>query len=45
MIRQMRNFISENRMDKCFRWLGFIQGSLWTIGDFTLEELKNHNKE
>ncbi len=33
---------SEN---KAMRWLGFMQGSLWALGTFSLEELKRHSKE
>ena len=32
------------RIEKKFRWLGFIQGVLWMTGEQTLEELKNANK-
>ena len=44
MLDEMEGFIRENRMDKTFRWLGFIQGTLWVSGVFTLEELKTHNR-
>jgi hypothetical protein len=33
----------EERMDKVFRWLGFMQGVLWTLDVYTLDELKAHN--
>jgi hypothetical protein len=44
MIPKMKNFLQQNRRDKVFRWLGFMQGVLWTKGIFTLEQLKNHNR-
>jgi hypothetical protein len=44
MIPEMREFIKTGRREKFFRWLGFIQGVLWKRGDFTLNELRNHNK-
>jgi len=44
MIPKMRAFITEGRMDKAFRWLGFIQGCLWCTGIFCLEDLKNHSR-
>jgi len=44
MLEKMEAFIEEGRMDKAFRWLGFIQGVLWTTGLYTLEELKNHSR-
>lgn len=30
--------------DKFNRWLGFIQGIFWLHGDFTLDQLKEHNR-
>ncbi len=30
---------------KANRWLAFVQGYLWTIGEYTVEELKQHNKQ
>jgi hypothetical protein len=44
MLDQMEGFVKENRMGKVFRWLGFIQGALWRMGIYSLEELKNHNR-
>lgn len=31
------------RLEKAFRWLGFIQGWLWTQGWFSIDTLKRHN--
>ncbi len=44
MLDQMVQFVKEGRMEKTFRWLGFIQGVLWANGIYTLAELQNHNK-
>lgn len=44
LIDDMRRFVAEGRMDKVFRWLGFIQGVLWTNGWYTLAELMDHNR-
>lgn len=30
---------------KVMRWLGFMQGVLWTQQRFTLEQLKEHNSK
>lgn len=43
MLDKMEVFIEENRIDKVFRWLGFIQGVLWSQGIYTLTELTGHN--
>ena len=44
MLDEMEIFIQEGRMEKVFRWLGFIQGCLWRIGVYTVQEMKNHNR-
>ena len=44
MIDQMEIFITEGRMEKVMRWLGFLQGVFWSNGWYCLEDLKNHNR-
>jgi len=44
MLDTMEEFVRDGRMEKCFRWLGFIQGCLLSGGSFTLNELKNHSR-
>jgi hypothetical protein len=44
MLDKMLQFIREGRMEKTFRWLGFIQGVLWSQGIYTLTDLQNHNR-
>ncbi|MFH0969311.1 MAG: hypothetical protein V1804_02285 [Patescibacteria group bacterium] len=44
MLAKMEEFIKEGRIEKVHRWLGFVQGCLWMIGDFNLEDLRNHNR-
>ena len=44
MLDKMAEFVRDNRIDKAFRWLGFIQGCFWSLGCYTLEELKNHSR-
>jgi hypothetical protein len=43
MIKQMRDWPAE-RLEKSFRWLGYIQGVMETLGVADLETLKNMNK-
>jgi len=45
MISQMDEFIREGKMDKVFRWLGFIQGCLWAGRIYTISEMKTHNRK
>ena len=44
MLDKMVEFVHEGRMGKTFRWLGFIQGVLWTSRICSLTDLKNHNR-
>ena len=44
MLAKMEVFVKEGRIDKAFRWPGFVQGCLWSTGQYSLEELKNHNR-
>lgn len=44
MIPQIRQFIREGRMEKVNRWLGFIQGILFSFGIYTIEEERDHNR-
>lgn len=44
MLDKMEQFVREDRMDKVFRWLGFIQGVLWRSGVYNLDSLKNHSR-
>jgi len=44
MLDKMEVFIKEGRIEKTFRWLGFIQGCLWMAGCYSLDDLKNHNR-
>lgn len=44
MIPKMEEMIKEGRREKSFRWLGFMQGVLWSFGEFSLNDLRDHNR-
>ncbi len=44
MMDEIDRFVDEVRLDKAFRWLGFIQGVLFYKGYYSLHDLKLHNK-
>lgn len=44
MISKMRVFLAEDRREKTFRWLGFIQGVFYSLGIYTIEDMANHNR-
>ena len=31
-------------IEKAMRWLGFIQGGLWSAGLFSIDQMKDHNR-
>lgn len=35
---------TPERREKRMRWLGFVQGVLYAIGDFSVDELKDHSR-
>ena len=46
--RQLDSYQSEagysEDWEKANHWLGFIQGVLWLHGDYTLDQLQDHNR-
>ncbi|MBI2097507.1 MAG: hypothetical protein HYT46_01035 [Candidatus Vogelbacteria bacterium] len=44
MLDKMVEFVREGRMEKVFRWLGFVQGVLWSNRVYTLTDFRNHNR-
>jgi hypothetical protein len=44
MLDKILESVSEKRIEKAFRWLGFVQGVLWTSRVYPLTDLKNHNR-
>jgi hypothetical protein len=43
MCQEAQTFVDSNRVEKAMRWLGFLQGVLWSHGYCTLDELKRHS--
>lgn len=44
MCAEIKEFVKKEEMDKAFRWLGFVQGVLWCVGEYTINELRDHNR-
>lgn len=49
MLNEMEDFLNpelerDGDWDKFNRWLGFIQGVFWVGGDYTLNEMRDHNR-
>lgn len=44
MLGKIDEFVHDDRIEKVFRWLGFLQGYLFATGQFTIGELEDHNR-
>lgn len=44
MCSQIKGLVAEKKIDKAHRWLGFLQGILWTQGIFSIDEMRAHNR-
>lgn len=44
MLGEMRTLIAGGRREKAMRWLGFVQGVMFTTGVRTIEQMKKDNK-
>lgn len=44
MIPRMRELIADDQLEKLWRWLGWMQGVLWSFGIYTLDEERGHNR-
>ncbi len=42
MLGEMERHAAEWPEDKLNRWLGFVQGALWMLGVYTIDDLRNH---
>lgn len=45
MCNESMHHVTEGKMEKAMRWLGFIQGVLWMTGQASIHEMKDHNRE
>ena len=45
MCPMMRDLIAAGKLDRANRWLGFLQGLLWTQGLVSVNELRLINEE
>jgi hypothetical protein len=43
-VGQVREFLKDGRREKAMRWLGFLQGALWSEGLFSISSLADHNR-
>lgn len=44
MLDAIDNFIITGRREKAMRWLGFVQGILFTTGFYSISEMSDHNR-
>lgn len=44
MLAKIEQFINDGKLEKAFRWLGFIQGCLWCTGLYTINDMREDNR-
>lgn len=45
MCAQGLEFVRQDELDKAFRWLGFVQGTFWCCGHYSIDEMRAHSTE
>lgn len=40
----IRDLVRNDDIEPAMRWLGFVQGALWMMCVYTMEEIKLHNR-
>jgi hypothetical protein len=45
MAEQALVFIAEKKTEKAFTWLGFVQGTFWACGHYSIDEMRAHSTE
>ena len=43
MCAEARRFLQGGQREKADRWLGFVQGILWTFGHYSIDDMRGHN--
>lgn len=44
MLIQMERLLEQGKIEKAFRWLGFVQGCLWCTGLYTIDDMREDNR-
>jgi hypothetical protein len=45
MCLQVPEFVRTGKFDKANRWLGFVQGAMWVLGDRTISAMREDNRD
>jgi hypothetical protein len=43
MLDKLPAMVLKGEREKVARWLGFIQGVLWSMGEFSINDFRAHN--
>ena len=44
MCQELKGGMAKKDMEKACRWLGFIQGVLWSRGTYSIDDMREHNR-
>ncbi|RJO60011.1 hypothetical protein C4544_06605 [candidate division WS5 bacterium] len=42
--KETKKFAEKGDLEKAGRWLGFIQGTLWALNIYSIDEMRDHNR-
>lgn len=43
MLPQIEQFVAQRNSGKADRWIGFVQGALWDMGHFSIDDFRKMN--
>lgn len=44
MCEEIQALVLSGQLDRAHRYLGFVQGVLWSMGQFSISEMADHNR-
>jgi len=44
MLDGIEKFVAEGEFGKAYRWLGFVQGTFWAYGMYSIDQMREHNR-
>lgn len=45
MCQKIMELVNNNEIEKANRWLGFVQGVFWATNVFSINEMRNQNRD
>jgi len=45
VLDEIKRSLNGNGVENAIRWLGFVQGCLWSAGIYTVDDLQSHGRD